>query len=110
MVAFFEKLDITPGDKVALIGPNSPEWVITYLSVVYMGATIVPILHDFSPGEVYSIIDHSGARALIMDKKTYGAMESYPSGLEHIISLDDFSMLPSSAYSLRTPSSSPSSL
>ena len=47
-ISFLENLGIRNKDKVALVGPNSPEWVISYLAITYMGATVVPILNDFS--------------------------------------------------------------
>lgn len=93
LAAFLEKLGISKGDKVALIGPNSPDWVISYLAVVYLGATIVPILHDFSPEEVYSILEHSDARAIIVDDKTDTSINNYPGGLKFVISLNDYSFL-----------------
>ena len=93
LVAFLEKLGIENKDKVALLGPNSPEWVISYLAVTYMGVTVVPILHDFSIDEVYNILEHSEARAIIVDQKTDTAIERYPDELKHVISLEDFSLL-----------------
>jgi len=93
MAAFLEKLGITKGDKVALVGPNSPDWVISYLGVVYLGAIIVPILHDFSPEEVYSILEHSEARVIITDDKTNNSIENYPDSLQFVISLNDYSFL-----------------
>ncbi|MEA1887575.1 MAG: AMP-binding protein [Bacteroidota bacterium] len=93
LAAFLEKLGISKGDKVALIGPNSPDWVISYLAVVYLGATIVPILHDFSPEEVCSILEHSKAKAIITDNKTDASIKNYPGDLQFVISLNDYSFL-----------------
>ena len=93
LVAFLEKLGIIKNDKVALIGPNSPDWVISYLAVVYMGATVVPILHDFSTEEVYSILEHSEAKAIIVDDKTDASIKNYPRDLQFVISLNDSSFL-----------------
>lgn len=59
-------LGIRPGDKVALLASNSPNWGICYLSALYAGATIVPILNDFSSTEITNIIQHSEARALFV--------------------------------------------
>ncbi|MFO7852533.1 MAG: AMP-binding protein [Bacteroidota bacterium] len=93
LAAFLERLGISKGDKVALIGPNSPDWVISYLAVVYLGATIVPILHDFSPEEVCSILEHSEAKAIITDNKTDASIKNYPRDLQFVISLNDYSFL-----------------
>jgi len=95
LAAFFEKLGVENRDKVALIGPNSPEWVISYLAITYMGATVVPVLHDFSCEEVYSILEHSEAKAVIVDEKTDASIESYPDGIKHVLSLEDYKLLQS---------------
>ena len=50
---------LAPGDKVALIGRNSSNWAIAYLSVVSYGAVIVPILPDFAPADIHHIVNHS---------------------------------------------------
>ncbi|HKJ84571.1 MAG TPA: AMP-binding protein, partial [Spirochaetia bacterium] len=63
---------IEPGSRVALLGENKPEWGIAYLAVTSMAAVIVPILPDFSGEEVTSIIEHSGAQALIVSKSLEG--------------------------------------
>ncbi len=93
LVAFLERLDVQKGTRIAILGPNSPEWVISYLTVTYMGAVVVPILHDFSNDEIYSILEHSGAHTIIVDKKTDSLINKYPDSLQHVISLDDFSLL-----------------
>ncbi len=55
----YEKCGIKQGDKIALIGKNTPRWCILYLSVVTYGGVIVPILQDFNPNDVHHIVNHS---------------------------------------------------
>jgi long-chain acyl-CoA synthetase len=55
------ELGVNPGDKIALIGRNSAQWGISYLSVVTYGATVVPILADFHPDSIVNIVNHSDA-------------------------------------------------
>ena len=43
----FAESKIKPGDKIALIGKNTPHWAITFVATVTYGAVIVPILQDF---------------------------------------------------------------
>jgi len=52
-------LGVGKGDKVALIGENSPNWGMAYLAITSMGAVVVPILPDFSGHEMEGIINHS---------------------------------------------------
>ncbi|MFW5683640.1 MAG: AMP-binding protein [Spirochaetota bacterium] len=56
-----EERGAKPGARIALLADNRPEWAIAYLAVTTMGCTVVPILPDFSPGEVGAIVEHSGA-------------------------------------------------
>ena len=64
----FRENGIQKGDKIALIGKNSIDWICTYISVITFGATIVPILPDFNPKDVVGIINHSDSKILFADK------------------------------------------
>ncbi|MBS4013696.1 MAG: AMP-binding protein [Bacteroidetes bacterium] len=66
---FLAKKGIKKGDKVALLGPNMPNWGVTYLGVTGMGAVIVPILTEFSGVEIKKILEHSEAKAIIVSDK-----------------------------------------
>lgn len=61
--------NIVPGDKIALIGENTPNWCISYLAVTTMGAIIVPILPDFHNSQIRHIIRNSEAKGLIFSAK-----------------------------------------
>ncbi len=43
------------GDRVLLIGENSPEWVLAYFSILAAGAVAVPLDHLISPDELTPI-------------------------------------------------------
>lgn len=66
IIAFLEKLEISKGDKVAILGSNQPNWGITYFALATMGVTIIPILPDFSEGEIENVLRHSEARAIFV--------------------------------------------
>jgi len=53
------------GAKIALLGENSYEWVVTYLAVVNSGNVIVPIDKELTAVEIRSLIDHSGSDAIV---------------------------------------------
>lgn len=72
---FFENVGIRPGDKVALCGRDSVEWVKIYMAVVTYGAVIVPILSDFNPVDVSHIVNHSGARLLFVSPQVWEHMQ-----------------------------------
>jgi len=62
------RLGIKKGDKVAILSENSPFWGISYLSILNCGATVVPILNDFSKNEIDNIINHSEAKIIFVSK------------------------------------------
>lgn len=60
----FESIGLAKGDKVALCGRNSSMWACAFLATVTYGAVIVPIQHEFTPSQVYNVVNHSDAHAL----------------------------------------------
>ncbi len=56
---------IQPGDTVALLIPNVPEFTIAYFGILYAGAAVVPINVLAAAPEVEYFIDDSKAKLLI---------------------------------------------
>lgn len=71
----FEQCQLSPNDKVALIGRNSANWAIAYVAVVTYGAVIVPILQDFNPNDVHHISNHSESKLLFTADNIWEALE-----------------------------------
>lgn len=71
----FESVGINPGDKIALCGKDSAEWVKAYISTVTYGAVIVPILSEFNPLDITHIVNHSGAKLLVISDNIWEHME-----------------------------------
>jgi long-chain acyl-CoA synthetase len=63
----FRSSGIAKGDKIALLGKNSANWGIIYLATVTYGAVIVPILPDFKPADVHTIVTHSDSVILFVE-------------------------------------------
>ena len=59
-------LGIEPGDRVALISENRPEWVIADLAIVSAGAVTVPAYVSNTVDDHRHILGNSGARAAIV--------------------------------------------
>lgn len=92
--ALFRELGLAKGDKVSLLGRNSSNWAICYLAVVSYGATIVPILPDFHPGDAENIVVHSDSSLLFASEALFGKLDpSRMSTLKAAFSLADFSPL-----------------
>jgi len=79
VIAFLEKNNIYPGDKVAILSTNMPNWGIAYFSVTFMGAVAVPILPDFSSTEVGNVLSHSEAKAIFVSTSLLSKIEGYKS-------------------------------
>ncbi len=92
---FLHAQGIIPGDRVAILSENKPNWGIAFFAITTMGAIAVPILPDFHPNEVQHILRHSEARALFVSKKLLGVLED--AEFAHMatrILLDDLSIIP----------------
>ncbi|HEX2967998.1 MAG TPA: AMP-binding protein [Bacteroidales bacterium] len=87
----FRESDIREGDKIALVGRNSANWCVTYLATITYGAVIVPILPDFKPEDLTSIIIHSDSKLLFVDDKIYESLDiTRMPDIAGVFSLDDF--------------------
>jgi long-chain acyl-CoA synthetase len=82
---------LVKGDKVAILGENSPNWGIAYLSAVFLGIIAVPILPDFPGDDIITIIRHSEAKLLFATKKQIDKISLEDcKNIKAIITLDDF--------------------
>ncbi len=72
---FFELTGVRPGDKIALLGRNTPTWVITFMATITYGAVIVPVLNDFSGADAQNIINHSDAVMLFAADSLFAALD-----------------------------------
>ena len=94
LIAFLEKNGIRPGDKVAILSTNMPNWGVAFFSVTFMGAVIVPILPDFSATEVGNVLEHSGARAIFISSSLLPRIEGFKSDdLKTAILVEDYSLV-----------------
>ncbi len=93
----FEKAGIEKGDKIAICAKNTNRWAVSFLAVNTYGTVIVPILSDFLPESVNSLVDHSDSVILFTDKEIWNKLD--PGKMPKIkaaINVDDFSLLYSS--------------
>lgn len=69
-------LGIEKGDRVAILGENSPNWGASYFAITSIGAIAVPILTDFSEIEIENIFEHSEAKAIFVSSKLYSKINA----------------------------------
>jgi long-chain acyl-CoA synthetase len=93
LTAFLERNGIVPGDKVAILSSNMPNWGVAYFAVTFMGAVAVPILPDFSNTEVGNVLEHSGAKAIFISSSLLVRIEGFKSDLlKMAVLIEDFSL------------------
>lgn len=68
-MTFLKESGIQKGDRVAILSHNMPNWGIVYLSVVSCGAIAVPLLPDFSAGEIDKILNHAEPKMLFVGNR-----------------------------------------
>ncbi|GAA1854474.1 AMP-dependent synthetase/ligase [Pseudonocardia ailaonensis] len=65
---------VRPGDRVALFGGNTPEWLVLDLAVLATGAVTVPIYPTSSPAQVAHVLSDSGAARVLAETPAQAAM------------------------------------
>lgn len=58
---------IEPGDRVAVLAPNTPEMLMAHYAVPLAGGVLIALNTRLSAHELQYIIDHSGAKLLLAD-------------------------------------------
>ena len=70
---------IRPGDRVAILSENMPQWGIAYFAIASLGAVVVPIMSEFTESQIQHILDHAGCAAVIVSKKLRPKIGETPS-------------------------------
>ena len=99
----YEKIGLKKGDKVALCAKNSARWGVAFFSVNTYEAVIVPILADFHPDSVNSLVDHSESLVLFTDTDIWKKLDitKMPS-IKAVVSTADFKLLYASNEKIQT--------
>ena len=91
---FLKNQGVTHGDRVAILGENSPQWGIAYFAITTMGSIAVPILPDFNTSEIHHILGHSGSKIIFISERYYHKIEDLDfTEFNSVILLNDFSII-----------------
>ena len=89
------EIGIKPGDRIALLSENRPEWSIADLAILSLGAINVPIYTTQAVDQIRYILTDAGTRAIfISNRKLYKHAAPALEGLdflERIVFFDDAS-------------------
>lgn len=90
----FNICGVKQGDKIAICSRNQANWGVVFLAGITYGAVPVPILHEFKPGNVHHIVNHSDSRILFVGDQVWETLsEVEMPNLEAIILVNDLSLL-----------------
>jgi long-chain acyl-CoA synthetase len=73
LAAFLIARGVEPGDRVALVAENRPEWLIADLAIMTAGAITVPAFSTNTSEDHRHILTHSGAKGVIYSGGTIAA-------------------------------------
>lgn len=85
------RLGIKRGDRVALLVPNSLEFVVCFFAVLKVNAVLVPVNVKYKGEEMRYLLEHSDSAALIIDTEfgeVFQTIQSTLTGLEQVIWVD----------------------
>ena len=90
----FKECGIKHGDKVALVGKNTPQWCTVFIGVITYGAILVPILQEFNPHDMHHILNHSDSKLCFSSNQIWEhlELERLPN-IRAAISIDNFKIL-----------------
>ena len=90
----FEQCGLQRGDKVAICSRNQANWGVSFLAALTYGAVAVPILHEFKPGNIHYLVNHSEARVLFVDEVIWeGLSQEEMPGLSVVVQINTFKFL-----------------
>lgn len=67
LAVYLIKGGVKPGDRVAIFGDNSAEWLITDMAIQMVGAIVVPRGSDSTPQELEFILNHAEAQICFVE-------------------------------------------
>ena len=90
----FEQCGLKRGDKVAICSRNQANWGVSFLAALTYGAVPVPILHEFKPGNIHYLVNHSEAKVLFVDDVIWENLsESEMPDLYVVVQINTFNFL-----------------
>jgi fatty-acyl-CoA synthase len=92
MAGALRRAGVERGDRVAILAPNTPHHLAAHFAAPLIGAPLVSINTRLSPAEIAYILEHSGARVLLVDPELAVPLDDVLGGiatLEKVVELAD---------------------
>jgi len=96
-----QNLGVVKGDRVGVMLPNCPQYLISFFAVVRLGAIVVNVNPIYTPREIEVVAKDSGMRAIIaldlLATNIFGVRANTAIGHVILTSLLDYSSMPDNA-------------
>ncbi|MFJ5778862.1 fatty acyl-AMP ligase [Streptomyces sp. NPDC093094] len=94
---------VRPGDRVALLMPQGPDYVVAFLGCLYAGAIAVPLFGPGLPGHagrLTAVLEDCEPACLLSDGASRAAVEAFAAGRLPVVAVDE---LPPAAPAAELP-------
>jgi long-chain acyl-CoA synthetase len=93
LAASLRSIGIQKGDRVAIFAYHGPEWVISDLAIMKLGAIVVPLYHTLSSSALQYILDDAGCALIFAENaKLFASIEEIRDDLpvlEHVVLFEE---------------------
>ncbi len=86
MALALDAMGVGAGERVAIVSPNAARFLAAFYGVSAHGRVLVPINYRLNSDEIRYVVEHSGARVLLVDPDSDAALAGVTA--EHRIVLD----------------------
>jgi long-chain acyl-CoA synthetase len=91
--ALRDRFDVQPGDRIAILGANCPEWVISFWAAISLGAVAVGLNGWSTASEIRYFLDDCEPKVLVADRKRMERLAGDDLGVPVVVMEDDFAEL-----------------
>jgi acyl-CoA synthetase (AMP-forming)/AMP-acid ligase II len=98
-----ERYGVGPGDRVAILAANCPEWILAFWATVSLGAIAVGLNAWWSGDELAFGLADAAPRLLIADAKRWARLAAAPPSLPSLVIERDFAALAAHAPGAALP-------
>ena len=92
-VALRERYGVGPGDRVAILAANCPEWIVTFWAATALGAVAVGLNGWWTAPEIRYGVDDSEPKVLVADARRLARLEGADPGVPVVEIESDFDAL-----------------
>ncbi|MCG8592559.1 MAG: acyl--CoA ligase [Proteobacteria bacterium] len=101
--ALQEQFGVGPGDRVAILAANCPEWILTFWATVSLGGTAVALNGWWAGDEIRYGVSDSDPRVLVGDRKRLERIAGWDPGRPVVEIESEFESLANSAPDAALP-------